>query len=239
MRRRREAALADPVIGPLLADPRRALRSSALLLGGGILVCLLVWSTAARDVIQHVDDAFLDLAEATRWTPIVQLAKALAFLGGALCTWIIRTFVVVVLVKRRHWLHLSAFVLAVVSSELLIGPLKGLYDRPRPIGSLVGTSSSSFPSGHAVAAGVTAVGLVIVLLHPGHKRWVWERQAAIYASVMALSRTYLGAHWLSDVIAGGLLGSGLAIAWPALLVGLRVRRAVVHGEPPLRTSDLE
>ena len=41
---------------------------------------------------------------------------------------------------------------------------------------------------------------------------------------MALSRTYLGAHWLSDVVAGGLLGAGVAIFWPAMLVDLRVRR---------------
>jgi undecaprenyl-diphosphatase len=84
-------------------------------------------------------------------------------------------------------------------------------------------SGASFPSGHAVAAAVTAVGLVIVLLPPGHTRWVWERRAALYASLMALSRTYLDAHWLSDVAAGALLGSGIALACPALLVDLRVR----------------
>ena len=88
---------------------------------------------------------------------------------------------------------------------------------------LVAVSGASFPSGHAVAAAVTAVGLVIVLLPPGHTRWVWERRAALYASLMALSRTYLDAHWLSDVVAGALLGSGIALLCPALLVDLRVR----------------
>ena len=101
--------------------------------------------------------------------------------------------------------------------------MKALYDRPRPPNGLVGTSVASFPSGHAVAASVTAVGLVIVLMPPGHKRWVWERRAVLYASLMALSRTYLSAHWLSDVVAGALLGGGIALACPALLVDLRVR----------------
>lgn len=46
----------------------------------------------------------------------------------------------------------------------------------------------------------------------------------MFAGLMALSRTYLGVHWLSDVVAGTLLGVTLAVAWPALLQELRERR---------------
>src|SRR5262249_48609516 len=41
--------------------------------------------------------------------------------------------------------------------------------------------------------------------------------AAAFALVMALSRTYLAAHWASDVVAGACIGTGLAVAWPAAL----------------------
>jgi undecaprenyl-diphosphatase len=193
------------------------------MLAGALVLFLLVWSSTTRDAIQQVDDAFLDLVESLRWTPLVELAKVFNFVGGTWCNWAIRFVVIAILVYRRNWLSLSAFVLAIVVSEALIGPMKALYDRPRPPHSLVETSGASFPSGHAVSAAVTAVGLVIVLLPPGHTRWVWERRAALYASLMALSRVYLGAHWLSDVVAGVLLGCGVAIACPALLVDLRVR----------------
>jgi|RhiMetdeSRZDD1v2_1073273.scaffolds.fasta_scaffold757980_2 membrane-associated phospholipid phosphatase len=206
----------------MVADPRRALGWSALLLVATVAVCGLVWSTDTRAALQWVDDHFLSLMERLRWTPLVDAAKALAFIGGTWVTWSVRAVVLVVLTWRQRWLHLTAFVLAVATSEVLIGVLKDAYDRPRPSGSLITTSGSSFPSGHAVAGAVTAVGLVIVLLPPGHTRWAWERRAALYASLMALSRTYLNAHWLSDVVAGGLLGSTLAIGWPALLVTYRV-----------------
>jgi len=60
---------------------------------------------------------------------------------------------------------------------------------------------------------------------------VWERRAALYVSVMAVTRVYLGAHWLSDVVAGALLGSGIALGWPALLVLWRAD-VTSHPLPP-------
>jgi undecaprenyl-diphosphatase len=198
------------------------------MLAGALILFLLVWNTATRDAIQSVDDAFRDLMVSLRWTPLVDLAKVFNFLGGAVCNWTIRVIVIAILIYRRQWLSLSAFVLAIVLSEAMIGPMKALYDRPRPPDSLVATSGASFPSGHAVAAAVTAVRVVIVLLPPGHGRWVWERWAAVYASLMALSRTYLGAHWLSDVVAGMLLGCAIAIGCPALLVDVRTRYRARH-----------
>jgi membrane-associated phospholipid phosphatase len=45
----------------------------------------------------------------------------------------------------------------------------------------------------------------------------------VLTSVMALSRVYLRAHWLSDTVAGALLGAGLALGWPALLMAIRHR----------------
>ena len=99
--------------------------------------------------------------------------------------------------------------------------MKAAIDRPRPPGSLIETTAASFPSGHAIATAVTAVGLVLVLARPGPSRWRWEVNAVIFTSIMALSRVYLRAHWLSDTVAGALLGAGLALGWPALLMAIR------------------
>src|SRR5205085_11270859 len=150
--------------GVVISDVRRALRVSGYLLIGVLAIILMVWATPARSVLQWVDDGFLRVMEWLRFGPAVSVAKALAFVGGVWCTWVIRGLVVAVLVRRRHWVHLTAFVMAVVTSEVLIGVLKGLFDRARPVGSLIATSGASFPSGHAIAAAVTAVGLVIVLV---------------------------------------------------------------------------
>jgi undecaprenyl-diphosphatase len=121
---------------------------------------------------------------------------------------------------------------------MLIGSLKAAYDRPRPPGSLISTSGASFPSGHAIAGAVTAVGLVLVLLPPGRARWRWEARAIAFSFLMALSRVYLRAHWLSDVVAGALLGGALALGWPSLLQSVRSRAqpAAAAGVQPANKS---
>jgi membrane-associated phospholipid phosphatase len=70
-----------------------------------------------------------------------------------------------------------------------------------------------------------------VLAPPGPDRWRWEVRAVELTAVMALSRVYLHAHWLTDTIAGALLGAGLALGWPALLMALRSRRDTAARPP--------
>jgi len=210
----------------MLVDNRRGLLVSGVLLLGAVVVTLLVVLPATAPAVQAVDDAVWRWAGAVRNEPVTVVAVALSWLGGAWVNWPLRVAAFVLLAWRRHWLRLGAFALAVLTSEILIGTMKAGIDRPRPPGSLIETSGASFPSGHAIATAVTAVGLVLVLATPGPSRWRWEVNAVIFTSIMALSRVYLRAHWLSDTVAGALLGAGLALGWPALLMAVR------HGRDP-------
>ena len=72
--------------------------------------------------------------------------------------------------------------------------------------------SHGFPSGHVSAATTFAVGLAM-LMGSKRRRWVF---AAAWIAVMALSRMYLGRHFLGDVIGG--VGVGLITVVIALLV---------------------
>ena len=207
----------------MLLNHRRALRfAGACLLAAAVLFALVAYDPTLA-VVQRIDDGWLRLMKDLRNPVFVAVAKAFAFLGSVWINWPLRIAAFVVLGVKRRWLQLAAFALAVATSEALIGPVKGLYARPRPANGLLHSASFSFPSGHAIAGAVTAVGLVLVLLPPGPKRWSWEIRAAVFAALMAVSRTYLAVHWLSDVVAGGLAGTGLAVGWPALLQELRNR----------------
>jgi undecaprenyl-diphosphatase len=177
--------------------------------------------------IQRADDWWLRLMTSGRLAPITVIAKVFNVLGLVYVTVPVRIAIAGFLALRRRWWHLAAFAGAVVLSEVLIGTLKGSYDRGRPPGSLVATSGASFPSGHSIAATVTVVAAVIALVPPGRARVAWGTAAAGFSILMALSRAYLGAHWLSDAIAGVLLGASCALL-AALVVSALQRRWGAH-----------
>jgi membrane-associated phospholipid phosphatase len=172
--------------------------------------------------IQHLDDAWLRIMSSNRSAPVTAFTMFLNVLGLVYVTLPVRIVVAGFLALRRRWWHLAAFAVAIAMSEILIGALKGIYDRARPPVSLVATSGTSFPSGHSIAASVTVVAAVIALVPPGRRRAAWGAGAVAFSILMALSRAYLGAHWLSDVIAGVLLGTSCALL-AALAVGLLQR----------------
>jgi membrane-associated phospholipid phosphatase len=66
----------------------------------------------------------------------------------------------------------------------------------------LGSSETSFPSGHATCA--TAVAFSLYLLYPKYK-YFW----AIFALPVIASRVIIGSHFLTDVVVGAYLGIGI------------------------------
>jgi len=224
----------------MLLNHRRAVGLTLGAALGALLLVVLVAADSTRPAVQEVDDAWLDLMDGSRFGPLTWLAHALDVAGSATVTIPLRVGVVVWLALRRRWAQLSAFVLAVAVSELSIGVLKALVERPRPPAGLIETTGWSFPSGHAIAASVTAAAMVMVLMPPGPDRRRWELRAILFALVMALSRTYLRAHWLADAVAGTLIGAALALGSVALVMTVRRRwqaRSSARGRPVVATPD--
>ncbi len=119
-------------------------------------------------------------------------------------------------IARKPWSALY-FVVASAVSAGIVQLLKSLFARARPEQILVAADFGSFPSGHVANAATISVALAILL----QRRWVWFAGAA-WTLLMILSRTYLGAHWLSDTVGGLLLGGAVAVLlWAPLAARLQ------------------
>ena len=123
------------------------------------------------------------------------------------------------LIARRPWAALY-FVAASAVSAGVVQLLKNLFGRARPEDMIVTSDFGSFPSGHVANAATIAVVLGVIMPHV----WVWVL-GAVYTGLMAVSRTYLGAHWLSDTIGGLLVGVGVALVlWAVFAAPLERER---------------
>lgn len=148
-------------------------------------------------------------------------ARVFDFIGGG---WF-GVFVVPVgiavafLVARRPWAA-SAFIFGSAVSSGVVQLMKVGFGRARPTEILLPLDSPSFPSGHTANAATIVVLLALLL----RRRWI-AIAGAVYVILMALSRTYLGAHWVTDTIGGMLVGGAMAVlTWALFAVKVRVER---------------
>ena len=111
--------------------------------------------------------------------------------------------------RRGRRAGLASTAAAVVSTYVSQKVLKPIFRRNRPwftreAAKVVGgkTPDHSFPSGHSAASFAAATALSMA--YP-------EARPLLYltASAIALSRIHLGHHFLSDVLAGSLIGSAI------------------------------
>ena len=189
-----------------LAHPRRAVRA------GGLI--LLAYATIAALVPVGpfpLDESWSDAMRRMHTPRLEQLALRFDWLGRAVGVIMLLLAVGLILGWARRWLALITFAVAEGTSAVLSAVSKALLERPRPPDGVLHPISTSFPSGHTSYASVTCVALVLLFTRPGAGRRAWWIAALLGIAGMGWSRTFLHVHWLSDVIAGGLLGAGVAL----------------------------
>lgn len=111
----------------------------------------------------------------------------------------------------EYWRYRAIiFILAILITALVVFAIKFTVRRRRPEGEwgqvYRKTDPHSFPSGHAARAALLAV--LGIGLGPA---WLGVF-LVIWAPLVMLARVAMGVHYLSDVLAGALLGGLLGLA---------------------------
>jgi len=200
------------------ADRRLVLRlalglAAAVVLGVPfLLLALLVranWSPLVQlDV--SVAERMHAIALDQHW--LVTLLKAISDVFDPITFRVVTTAVAVLLFWRGRR-RLAIWTLVTIWGAALLGVLlKVVVDRTRPdlVDAVATAPGRSFPSGHALTSTVGCAVLLLLVTPLLRRRW---RVVAIVAAILiplvvAFARVGLGVHYLSDVVAGELLGLG-------------------------------
>ncbi len=179
------------------------------------------------------DTTAIELVEGLRTGWLTDMAKATTALGSGAFTWALTAVCAVFLAIRRRWTEFAVLLAGMTLLSVGSHEIKLAVDRPRPPEPLIGTSGSSFPSGHA-AHSVLYVWLAVTIvmrLRPGMARGAAVVAAGVaLTALVGLSRVYLGVHYLSDVSAGWALGAAaFSFCGAVALVISTLRQNALYG----------
>lgn len=223
------AALA--LLDPQRPDSHALLWGAVVVLGAGWLFLGVVEDVLSHDPLTQADVAVFNFLQGLRSHPVDRLMVGITELGSVGVMLPLIAVVLVWLAWRRCWRTAAYWAGTAVFAELLVQLLKVTLGRHRPLDDLYGgLEQFSFPSGHATVSMVVLAFLAFLLSRgqPRAMRLGIAIVAAIYIALVAFSRLYLGAHWLSDVLGGMSLGS----AWVAFVAMVYTQRHVRENLAP-------
>lgn len=159
------------------------------------------WLTKANIPIFH-------LFQSLRTERLNSFFTAITFFGYYKPTLIASLLICAGLTIVRQWRAAIHFMLLILLMVVSIHFFKTISNNPRPTGFFYVAPSSSFPSGH------TSMGFIIfaTLAYFSGKlvkhslKWVPYTIGITLIVLIAISRLYLGAHWLTDILGSFTLG---------------------------------
>jgi undecaprenyl-diphosphatase len=191
-----------------------------------LLACALLFALVAYEVHTHgaltrLDQAVADWFNRHAFEPLTHIVLGYTHLHGTIGVLVMGALLLRHMLRGRLWPWVITLVLVLPGGMLFNFALKHVFARLRPHfqDPILVLHSYSFPSGHTIGATLLYAMLAAYLLNlpgrshvTGGKRIVILGTAALLVVLTGLSRIYLGAHFLSDVVGAALLG----MAWFAL-----------------------
>ncbi|MCS3839033.1 undecaprenyl-diphosphatase [Pseudomonas sp. JAI111] len=218
------------LLDPSRPEVRTLALSAVLLAGAAWFFFGILEDVVTGDPLLLADSAIYHALRDLRTAPGDAVMIAITELGDTKVVMAVTIVVLLWLMWKRVWRTAAYWLVAIAGASVLNTVIKVTLHRARPGEFLYsGWSAFSFPSGHSTV-NVVLYGFLAFLI-ARDIRPAWRFAVALCAATLifliAFSRLYLGAHWLSDVLGGLAFGS----AWLALLGLSYLRRQAGRIEP--------
>jgi undecaprenyl-diphosphatase len=188
----------------------------------GVLV-MIAGAFCFSEIAEHLGDTSAQVAldhRVTNWfhaharPQLTVIAVVITFFGSVGFVTVVSLVSAIYFTIHRAWNRLIALVLTMGGGSLLNLLLKHFFHRQRPVveNPIVTLESFGFPSGHTMGA-TLLYGLLALIAARFITRLEWRVvvfvAASLIVALIGLTRIYLGAHFLTDVLGAITIG----IAW--------------------------
>ena len=181
------------------------------ILAGVLFVVFIIWTVLIKmNLLVGFDEFFYKLITSSMNDTLTSIFKIITFFGSTvfMVIFAIVLFVIFILKKKNIISYLTSSCLII--STIFNNVIKVIVRRSRPdVLKLVHETSFSYPSGHTMAS-VSIYGIIIYLLLKSNLnktlKYVGSIGLSILTILIGISRIYLGAHFMSDII-GAILVS--------------------------------
>jgi membrane protein DedA with SNARE-associated domain len=206
-----------------LIDQKRPETAPLLILAVCLFAVAWLWAWLSAALLVHggplrLDHVVYEFMFALRNPLADRMMATLAAIGSAPVLGLASISAMLWLLWRKRWKAALHWLVAIAVGLALTEALDAVIDMPRPPTAAAGFG---FPS-IAVTMTTVVFGFFAVLIArelPGRQR-VWPYLlTGIATALVGFARLYLGAHWLSDILGGVLLGT----LW-VLIIGIAYRR---------------
>lgn len=215
-------------------------RLAAALLVAGLLTALtgLAIGVHTHGWVTGLDAVTTSWFVAHRSAGFDVAASAITDLGSPAATAITGLICAALLSWRARSVIPGVVVIGTVAAAALANiALKAVVGRPRSPAELQlpPDADHSFPSGHVLGT-AALLGMIAVCVGVGRSRTVraWLAGSVVAGVlVVGVTRLYLGAHWLTDVIAGAVLAGVFVTLGAAVFGALHARSGRDGATPPV------
>lgn len=231
--------------GQRLPDPfvRRGLVTLGVLTG---LLLVVIGQVATGTGLVRLDVVAHGLYLENRWTDTWVVMKALEVLGQRGPT-AVEAFLIVgwICWRQRMWRPVVLLAGSLVALNLVVGAMKLTLARGKPAGGVVDlfTDGMMFPSGHAGNAVLTwAIVGYLISRYAGvrnPRRWLKGTAVAtvLVTLVVGIASVYYDSHWVTDLVAGWIVGAMVLQAAILLDQWIDRRQAAALTERVVQLAD--